>query len=63
MTHAEKCPVCEGMGEVEAAPSGGICHGCEGLGWVRGDGQPLELGARCIVGGRLKMFVRWDKSN
>lgn len=29
MSHAEKCPVCEGSGKVETK-----CHGCDGKGWV-----------------------------
>jgi hypothetical protein len=37
MSHAEKCPVCEGSGKYEKAQ----CHGCEGKGWVTvQDDQP-----------------------
>ncbi len=35
MAHAEKCPVCEGTGDVGAAK----CHGCRGKGWVEVSGQ------------------------
>jgi hypothetical protein len=40
MSHAEKCPVCGGTGEVfkETGTSAGkaatACHGCGGRGWV-----------------------------
>lgn len=30
MSHAQKCPVCEGNGAIDARP----CHGCNGKGWV-----------------------------
>lgn len=30
MSHAEKCPVCEGKGKVNSEK----CHGCGGMGWV-----------------------------
>jgi hypothetical protein len=30
MSHAEKCPVCEGSGKYKEK----ICHGCAGLGWI-----------------------------
>ena len=38
--HAEKCPVCEGSGQVllniynSAGVVYKICHGCIGVGWV-----------------------------
>ena len=38
--HAEKCPVCNGTGQVKKAPIGGgacratSCHGCDGKGWI-----------------------------
>jgi len=40
MTHAEKCPVCEGKGRIPtegytvAEDDGRECHGCGGKGWV-----------------------------
>jgi hypothetical protein len=43
MSHAEKCPVCNGTGKVHeyplevstaANPTIRTCHGCMGLGWV-----------------------------
>ena len=41
MSHAERCPVCEGSGQVYdtwepggTAPPKRICHGCNGRGWV-----------------------------
>lgn len=40
MSHAEKCPVCEGEGRLKKVVGGGIgsedllCHGCDGKGWV-----------------------------
>jgi len=47
MTHAEKCPVCDGSGKVYDPPGQQItaseqtrpCHGCGGKGWVT-PGQP-----------------------
>ena len=30
MSHAEKCPVCEGSGKFEKKE----CHGCSGKGWI-----------------------------
>jgi len=30
MAHAEKCPVCDGSGDVATKQ----CHGCAGRGWV-----------------------------
>ncbi len=39
MSHAEKCPVCDGRGTIpnntnttDASPK--TCHGCDGRGWV-----------------------------
>lgn len=47
MTHAEKCPVCNGVGKIEECNPYNygnftglplknikICHGCNGVGWV-----------------------------
>lgn len=40
MSHAEKCPVCEGKGRMCTLPFGygtdatKKCHGCGGLGWI-----------------------------
>jgi hypothetical protein len=42
MSHAEKCPVCNGAGKLPAINDGMstaipqpiTCHGCNGLGWV-----------------------------
>ena len=43
MSHAEKCPVCNGSGKISdplnpdltsANPIPRNCHGCMGLGWV-----------------------------
>jgi hypothetical protein len=44
MAHAEKCPVCNGKGEIFRAGDAGtnigdtrsnnVCHGCNGKGWV-----------------------------
>jgi len=47
MSHAEKCPVCGGSGQM---PKGhtmtGVaykpCHGCKGKGWVSVPDQPYE---------------------
>lgn len=33
MTHAEKCPVCDGYGVVPREEER-TCHGCKGKGWV-----------------------------
>ena len=42
MSHAERCPVCDGTGKLPVFPSysGSVpgplteCHGCRGKGWV-----------------------------
>lgn len=44
MAHAEKCPVCNGHGQIEQLPNKDdstnmknnfvTCHGCNGTGWV-----------------------------
>lgn len=41
MAHAEKCPICNGVGEIEDTTYGNAtvkinktCHGCGGKGWV-----------------------------
>lgn len=38
MAHAEKCPVCDGSGQVHGPSSRDTalreCHGCSGRGWV-----------------------------
>lgn len=37
MAHAEKCPVCNGKGEIIKNNMTGettVCHGCNGKGWV-----------------------------
>lgn len=44
MSHAEKCPICKGKGNIPDRPApkdGGLhtlnfvnCHGCDGKGWV-----------------------------
>ena len=55
MPHAEKCPVCDGVGIVNRTrPVGGIteyniqCYGCKGRGWVEvaGEEMPIETEAR-----------------
>ena len=35
MSHAEKCPVCNGTGKLKKE----TCHGCSGRGWVPIDGN------------------------
>lgn len=39
--HAEKCPVCNGGGQLTPLPDGTSavpmsqpCHGCDGMGWI-----------------------------
>ena len=37
MSHAEKCPVCDGSGKVHSDDTKSafcMCHGCDGKGWV-----------------------------
>jgi DnaJ-class molecular chaperone len=38
MNHAEKCPICKGVGKVcsneYATCPDATCHGCNGKGWV-----------------------------
>jgi hypothetical protein len=43
MSHAEKCPICNGAGKIfeplcpdntPASPYVKTCHGCGGLGWI-----------------------------
>lgn len=44
MSHAEKCPICNGKGKINRNYNGGWitnssnhlkkCHGCNGLGWI-----------------------------
>ena len=36
MSHAEKCPICNGKGQIETGNTSGWkqCHGCNGLGWI-----------------------------
>ncbi|MCK5608865.1 hypothetical protein KAR91_43735 [Candidatus Pacearchaeota archaeon] len=53
MAHAEKCPVCDGIGRTEFVEGGSgttvrklqPCHGCGGKGWIEvSDPQrPIEL--------------------
>jgi len=40
MPHAEKCPVCNGVGTV---PGNKPCHGCKGAGWVTVPGESQKL--------------------
>jgi len=40
MPHAEKCPVCNGVGTV---PGNKPCHGCKGAGWVTVPGEAPEM--------------------
>jgi DnaJ-class molecular chaperone len=42
MTHAERCPVCNGTGKLQnksystsSAFSPTTCHGCNGKGWIK----------------------------
>lgn len=46
MSHAERCPVCYGIGIVNRQRPGDsvieynvTCHGCKGLGWVEVSGK------------------------
>jgi len=50
MSHAELCPVCEGIGQVIIYPNENttanvdytvVCHGCDGLGWITVDDAPV----------------------
>ena len=40
MSHAEKCPVCNGSGKIRTVSGAGTllydepCHGCQGKGWI-----------------------------
>ena len=48
MSHAERCPVCHGSGQVETVPAVipavyVACHGCPGSrGWVEVEDDPLQ---------------------
>jgi len=34
MSHAEKCPICNGQGTIDKEYQPKNCHGCNGKGWV-----------------------------
>ena len=50
MSHAERCPVCYGDGEVKdpnyngcTVPMKKTCHGCHGKGWVEVMDEPEQM--------------------
>jgi DnaJ-class molecular chaperone len=61
MAHAEKCPVCNGKGEIFRAGdvgdtrSNNVCHGCNGKGWV-------EVGTEYPEPAEYKKPLRKSKS-
>lgn len=53
MSHAEKCPVCNGKGKVKddqklTADALKTCYGCQGMGWVTvQDSHPWNWSRAC----------------
>ena len=61
MPHAEKCPVCKGVGKIaqtflpgegstSSAPYWQTCHGCEGKGWMTAQDKPKSQTEAPITG-------------
>ena len=56
MSHAEKCPVCNGIGKYEKEQ----CHGCNGTGWITVHDKDKSMPYIPYVPGYPEQVIHWD---